>query len=116
MNPADGLEGEERVVHIAVGSVTLEGALSFPDGTRGVVLFAHGSGSSRHSPRNRYVAQLLNNAKLATLLVDLLTAPEEVIDQRTAHLRRRARRVGSGRAPGARVVRTVPRARYGTRS
>jgi pimeloyl-ACP methyl ester carboxylesterase len=51
------------------------------------VLFAHGSGSSRHSPRNRYVARLLNEAKLATLLLDLLTAEEEAIDLRTAHLR-----------------------------
>ena len=51
------------------------------------MLFAHGSGSSRHSPRNRYVARLLNQAKLATLLVDLLTSDEEAIDMRTAHLR-----------------------------
>lgn len=50
-------------------------------------MFAHGSGSSRHSPRNRYVAQLLNQAQLATLLVDLLTAEEEAIDLRTAQLR-----------------------------
>jgi dienelactone hydrolase len=52
-----------------------------------VVLFAHGSGSSRHSSRNRYVARLLNQARLATLLVDLLTADEEALDLRTAHLR-----------------------------
>jgi dienelactone hydrolase len=65
----------------------LEGNLSLPEGARGVVLFAHGSGSSRHSPRNRYVARLLNAAKLATLLVDLLTSDEEAIDVRTAHLR-----------------------------
>jgi dienelactone hydrolase len=51
------------------------------------VLFAHGSGSSRHSPRNRYVARALNEAKLATLLIDLLTLHEEVIDARTAQLR-----------------------------
>ena len=67
--------------------MTLEGNLSLPEGARGVVLFAHGSGSSRHSPRNRYVARLLNEAKLATLLIDLLTADEEAIDLRTAHLR-----------------------------
>jgi len=65
----------------------LEGNLSLPEGARGIVLFAHGSGSSRHSPRNRYVAQILNEAKLATLLVDLLTPDEEAIDLRTAHLR-----------------------------
>lgn len=80
-------EGEERVVRIAAGSVTLEGNLSLPVGAGGIVLFAHGSGSSRHSPRNRYVARLLNEAKLATLLVDLLTPEEEAIDMRTAHLR-----------------------------
>jgi len=79
--------GEERLVRIAAGSVLLEGNLSLPAGARGVVLFAHGSGSSRHSPRNRHVARLLNQAKLATLLVDLLTADEEAIDLRTAHLR-----------------------------
>lgn len=87
MNTTVGLEGEERVVHIAVGPVTLEGNLRLPAEARGIVLFAHGSGSSRHSPRNRYVARLLNNANLATLLVDLLTAQEEAIDERTAHLR-----------------------------
>jgi len=79
--------GEERLVRIRAGSVTLEGNLSLPQGACGVVLFAHGSGSSRHSPRNRYVAQILNQAKLATLLVDLLTLDEEAIDLRTAHLR-----------------------------
>src|SRR5919108_4095866 len=79
--------GEERLVHVAAGPVTLEGNLSLPEGARGVVLFAHGSGSSRHSSRNRYVARLLNEAKLATLLIDLLTANEEAIDLHTAHLR-----------------------------
>jgi dienelactone hydrolase len=67
--------------------VTLEGNLSLPDGARGVVLFAHGSGSSRHSHRNRHVARLLNEAKLATLLIDLLTSEEEAIDLWTARLR-----------------------------
>jgi len=80
-------QGEERLVRVAASPVTLEGNLSLPEGARGVVLFAHGSGSSRHSPRNRYVAQLLNEAKLATLLVDLLTPKEEEVDARTAHLR-----------------------------
>ena len=80
-------EGEERLVRVAAGAVTLEGNLSLPKGAGGIVLFAHGSGSSRHSPRNRYVARLLNQAKLATLLVDLLTSDEEAIDMRTAHLR-----------------------------
>jgi dienelactone hydrolase len=67
--------------------VLLEGNLSLPKGARGIVLFAHGSGSSRFSPRNRYVARLLNQGKLATLLVDLLSPEEEAVDQRTAQLR-----------------------------
>jgi dienelactone hydrolase len=79
--------GVERPVSVVAGSVTLEGNLGLPEAARGVVLFAHGSGSSRHSPRNRYVARLLNEAKLATLLIDLLTSDEEASDMRTAHLR-----------------------------
>jgi putative phosphoribosyl transferase len=79
--------GEESIVRIPVDDVELEGNLSLPTGARGIVLFAHGSGSSRHSPRNRYVADLLNHAGLATLLVDLLTADEEALDRRTARLR-----------------------------
>lgn len=77
----------EHVVHVPAGPVTLEGNLSLPPDARGLVLFAHGSGSSRHSPRNRYVAARLNEANLATFLVDLLTAEEERIDQVTAELR-----------------------------
>ena len=78
---------EERLVQVPVGAVTLEGNLTLPQDSQSVVLFAHGSGSSRHSPRNRYVARMLNEAKLATLLIDLLTPHEEVIDERTAQLR-----------------------------
>ena len=78
---------EERVVRVVAGPVTLEGNLILPAGARGVVLFAHGSGSSRLSPRNRYVARLLNEGKLATLLIDLLTPDEAVIDVQSAHLR-----------------------------
>ena len=78
---------EEQLVRITAAPVTLEGNLTLPEKATGIVLFAHGSGSSRHSPRNRYVARLLNEAKLGTLLVDLLTAEEEVTDMRTAHLR-----------------------------
>ena len=78
---------EERLVRVPAGPVTIEGNLTLPEQSRGIVLFAHGSGSSRHSPRNRYVARLLNEAKLATLLIDLLTLHEEVIDARTAQLR-----------------------------
>jgi putative phosphoribosyl transferase len=87
MNSTAQSKIEEQSVRVAAGSVTLEGNLSLPEGAGGIVLFAHGSGSSRHSPRNRHVARLLNEAKLATLLVDLLTPDEEAIDVRTAHLR-----------------------------
>src|SRR3954447_13563176 len=77
----------EHLVQVAADSVTLDGDLRWPEDARAVVLFAHGSGSSRHSSRNRYVARLLNKAKLATLLIDLLTVDEEAIDVHTAHLR-----------------------------
>jgi len=65
----------------------LEGNLNLPRDASGIILFAHGSGSSRHSPRNRYVAKLLNEGKLATLLVDLLTTEEEAVDLQTAQIR-----------------------------
>jgi dienelactone hydrolase len=74
-------------VKVLAGKVTLEGDLSIPRAARGMVLFAHGSGSSRHSPRNRFVARTLQNSGLATLLIDLLTPEEEQVDLRTAHLR-----------------------------
>jgi dienelactone hydrolase len=74
-------------VQVEAGSVTLEGNLVVPGGARGVVLFAHGSGSGRHSPRNRFVARALQEAGLGTLLVDLLTAEEEAVDAVTLHLR-----------------------------
>src|SRR5207248_8359551 len=74
-------------VRISAGSVAFEGNLSLPDYAIALVLFAHGSGSSRHSPRNQFVARGLNDAGLATLLFDLLTPEEEAIDARTAELR-----------------------------
>ncbi len=77
----------EQTVLVHAGPVTLEGNLVVPEGAEGVVLFAHGSGSSRFSPRNRAVARTLNESGIATLLVDLLTAEEEAIDRLTAHLR-----------------------------
>ena len=76
----------ESLVQVPVGSVVLEGNLSIPVNAIGVVLFAHGSGSSRHSPRNRSVAETLQAAGLATLLFDLLT-PEEATDNHTRELR-----------------------------
>jgi putative phosphoribosyl transferase len=74
-------------VHIRSGDVVLEGDLSLPAGARGVVLFAHGSGSSRHSPRNQFVARTIREAGVGTLLFDLLTRDEEASDSRTGHLR-----------------------------
>jgi pimeloyl-ACP methyl ester carboxylesterase len=76
-----------RVVRISAGPVALDGNLTVPADARGVVLFAHGSGSSRHSPRNRYVGGVLHQHSLATLLFDLLTAEEERADAYTGHLR-----------------------------
>jgi dienelactone hydrolase len=70
-----------------VDSLRLEGILSVPTAARGAVLFAHGSGSSRHSPRNRYVADILNESGLATVLIDLLTEDEQQVDLQTSHLR-----------------------------
>jgi len=88
-------ERHERIVWISLDeqkqqsmtapstNTTLEGNLIIPKAAEGIVVFAHGSGSSRHSPRNQYVAQVLNNAGLATLLTDLLTKEEEEVDIKT---------------------------------
>src|SRR5438552_2565328 len=70
-------------VEIQAGHAVLSGNLTIPDGAVALVLFAHGSGSSRHSPRNQFVARTLNDAGLATLLFDLLTRDEELIDMHT---------------------------------
>jgi dienelactone hydrolase len=77
----------ERTIQVPAGEVTLEGNLDVPAQAPGVALFAHGSGSSRHSPRNRFVAAHLRDAGLGTLLVDLLTESEEREDAFTGHLR-----------------------------
>src|SRR5947199_5987583 len=74
-------------VQIRSGAAMLQGELSLPGGAEGVVLFAHGSGSSRHSPRNQFVARTIREAGVGTLLFDLLTAEEEAVDARTGHLR-----------------------------
>jgi len=79
---ADGI-----LVRVPTAGVMLEGNLAIPPGASGVVMFAHGSGSSRHSPRNRAVSRALNDGSLATLLVDLLTPGEESVDEQTGHLR-----------------------------
>jgi dienelactone hydrolase len=77
----------EIPVVVPIDELGLEGTLSIPQDATGVVLFAHGSGSSRHSPRNRLVAGELQQAGLATLLFDLLSAEEERLDARTGELR-----------------------------
>jgi len=77
----------ELAVRIVTDEVELEGDLGLPAEPRGVVLFAHGSGSSRHSPRNRQVAARLHEAGFATLLMDLLTRREEELERYTGHLR-----------------------------
>jgi putative phosphoribosyl transferase len=78
---------ENRYVQILTTGVRLEGIVSIPEAARGIVLFVHGSGSSRHSPRNQYVAQTLQEGGLATLLFDLLTAYEEESDLQNRYLR-----------------------------
>lgn len=80
-------QGIERTLRLEVGAVTLEGLLCIPNGASGIVVFVHGSGSSRHSPRNQFVANGLNAAGLGTLLFDLLTKQEESLDEHTAQFR-----------------------------
>lgn len=77
----------EKEYKIEVDDISLTGDLTIPEKASGIVIFAHGSGSSRHSPRNRYVAQFLNQQGLATLLIDLLTTEEESVDELTRELR-----------------------------
>lgn len=69
----------DKLVHIPADHVHIEGMLELPENAQGIVLFAHGSGSSRHSPRNNYVARILHSVGMGTLLMDLLT-PEEDMD------------------------------------
>ncbi len=78
---------EDRLVQIPLGHVRLEGSLNVPENAEGIVVFVHGSGSSRHSPRNQFVAAQLRQGLLGTLLFDLLTSEEEEIDMRTGRLR-----------------------------
>jgi putative phosphoribosyl transferase len=85
MGPVD--TAATRPVAVPVGDATLYGNLALPAAATGIVLFAHGSGSGRHSPRNRQVAATLNEAGLGTLLIDLLTPEEEQVDRYTAQQR-----------------------------
>jgi putative phosphoribosyl transferase len=87
MNGAQTLERAASAVTIPIEGAELEATLAIPEGASGVVVFAHGSGSGRHSPRNRYVADQLVQTGFGTLLLDLLTPTEERYDQETADLR-----------------------------
>ena len=80
-------DGMEKTVLIETSQAELEGTLHIPVKAGGIVLFAHGSGSSRRSIRNRYVAEVLQSERIATLLFDLLTRDEELIDAYTRNLR-----------------------------
>ena len=77
----------EQSIKIPIGSISLSGDLNVASSAQGVILFAHGSGSGRHSPRNKFVAKILQEASLGTLLFDLLTEDEEIVDEQTRHLR-----------------------------
>ena len=81
------MRGTVSAIQVPAGPVMLEGELSIPPNAKGLVLFAHGSGSSRHSPRNQFVAGVLQDAGIGTLLFDLLTKEEEEEDYYTGHLR-----------------------------
>lgn len=85
--PVSARKLPSRFVRVNAGDVELEGVLCLPPNVTGVVLFAHGSGSSRHSPRNQFVADVLHEERIGTLLFDLLTPDEERIDLRTRALR-----------------------------
>ncbi len=85
--PAAVGAGQESEVALRTNGETLHGTLALPKKSIGVVIFAHGSGSSRHSPRNRYVAHVLQEQGIATLLFDLLTREEEAVDEWTAKFR-----------------------------
>lgn len=89
MTPEQKFQPDEdgREVMMDISGVALEGTLALPKSPRGLVLFAHGSGSSRHSPRNRYVAHILHTQRIATLLFDLLTQREESVDRFSGEFR-----------------------------
>lgn len=91
VDPSQGSGSEE--IKILLGQLELPGHLTMPEGAMGIVVFAHGSGSSRHSPRNRFVAEILNEAGLGTLLFDLLTLTEESDRQNVFDIELLARRL-----------------------
>ena len=87
MNVSSNIDKGNPGIKIPIDSIALEGNLIIPKGAKGIVIFAHGSGSSRHSPRNQYIAQELQKIGIGTLLFDLLTVEEERIDMLTRNLR-----------------------------
>src|SRR5947207_18411 len=87
MSAAARAKNTGQEVRIRSDQVVLEGSLIIPTRAQGVVLFAHGSGSSRYSPRNQFVAQTIREAGVGTLLFDLFTREEESVDAQTGHLR-----------------------------
>src|SRR5258708_36688056 len=98
-------------VRIPCGAVTLEGALAIPPGANGVVVFAHGSGNSRHSPRNQFVVRVIRESGNGTLLFDLLTAEEEIEDNVTRSLRSHSGLLASWLAEVAACLLAQPAAR-----
>ncbi len=102
---------ESMPVQLPVGDVTLSGDLEIPENATGLVLFAHGSGSSRLSPRNQAVAAALRGAGLGTLLFDLLTTHEEAEDALTGHLRFDIRLLAQRLAAATLAVSQNPRSR-----
>ena len=100
-----------REVRIPAGEVSVSGELIIPDSAAGVVLFAHGSGSSRHSPRNQFVARVIRESNLGTLLFDLLTTEEESVDIYTRHLRFDIELLGRRLIAAAAWLKTQPEAR-----
>jgi putative phosphoribosyl transferase len=87
MNETSGCNAQECLISVTSGSVQLAANLRIPDKARGIVLFANGSDSNRDSSRNRFITQVLCQARLGTLLIDLLTPKEETIDRQLRHLR-----------------------------
>jgi len=86
MKPS-GSRVEQMALKVPIGAIELSADVALPPRARGLVVFAHGSGSSRRSPRNRHVADVLNEGAVGTVLIDLLTEQEEVVDVQTAELR-----------------------------
>ena len=87
MHTSESIQATARPVRIAIDGVMLDGDLVVPPQARGIVIFAHGSGSSRKSPRNQFVARELGRSSFATLLLDLLTRDDEGVDAATGELR-----------------------------